>query len=154
MDALAREIAHGIIVLPSVKGGDELEELFENAERFASRPDLFPWVVLTIVCIVLYKEKDLAKEYFAARIEYWRSKKSTDSLIPEVIRNNTAALDHNTAAVERWGNDRGENRRMIEHHEQMCIERERHLQEVLNRVDKTATENARKLDILEDRTDK
>lgn len=124
-----------------------------HAERFASRPDLFPWAVLIIVCAVVYRERALVKEYFAARIEYWRSKKTTDSLIPEVIRNNTAALEHNTAAVERWGNDRGENRRMLEHHEMMCVERERHLQEVLNRVDRTAAENARKLDILEDRTD-
>lgn len=130
-----------------------MDEYLNMAQRLHDSPDLLPWVVFIFVVGVLIAERKLIKEYFSARIEYWRSKKSTDSLIPEVIRNNTAALEHNTAAVERWGNDRGENRRMLEHHEKMCVERERHLQEVLNRVDRTATENARKLDILEDRTD-
>lgn len=131
-----------------------MSEYMDIAQRLHDTPDLLPWVIFIFVAGIVIAERKMIKEYFAARIEYWRSKKSTDSLIPEVIRNNTAALEHNTAAVERWGNDRGENRRMLEHHERMCVERERHLQEVLNRVDKTVTSNARQLDILEDRTDK
>lgn len=129
-------------------------EYIEMAQRLHESPDLLPWVIFAFVAGIVVIERNMIKEYFTARTEYWRSKKSTDALIPEVIRNNTAALEHNTASIERWANDRGENRRMLEQHEQMSIERERHLQEVLNRVDRTATENARKLDIIEDRTEK
>lgn len=131
-----------------------MEEYMDMARMLRDSPDLLPWVVFVFVAGVILLERKMIKEYFSARMDYWRSRKETDAIIPEVIRNNTAALEHNTASIERWSNDRGENRRMLEEHERASQERERHLQEVINRVDRTANENARKLDIIEDRTEK
>ena len=91
-------------------------------------------------------------EYFKARIGYWRSMKDVNAILPEVIRNNTAAMNMCTEAFKDWKGDRGENRRMLEFHEQASAERMQHIQEVVNRIDEIVTSNSKNLGLIEDRT--
>ena len=115
-------------------------------------PDLFPWVVLAIVLFLLVKERSTIRRYFAARIEAYEGRKQADAVLAELIRNNTAALDNNTAALESVKADRGETRRLLSYHEQASAERIQHVQEVVNRIDATVTDNSRQINIIEDRT--
>lgn len=138
-----------------------MEEILNGADLFSKRPDLFPWVVLILFCTILYKERKMVKEYFQARIDYWHSRKKTDALIPELIRsntetiaNNTATIEHNTMVYKNLEADRGEARSLIQQHEKMSAERMQHIQEVVNRIDRTVTSNSVQLGLIEDRTDR
>lgn len=129
-------------------------ESLEIARVLRDTPDLFPWVLLAVVLLIAYKQRDLISDYFRARVDYWKSMKDVNSTLPEVIRNNTAAMNLCTEAFRDWKNDRGENRRMLQYHEDASAERMQHLQEVLNRIDATVTSNSRELGLIEDRTKK
>lgn len=138
-----------------------MEEILNGADLFSQRPDLFPWVVLVLLCTVLYKERKMVREYFQARIDYWHSRKKTDALIPELIRsntatiaNNTAIIEHNTKVYHELEKDRGESRSLIQQHEKMSAERIQYIQEVVNRIDRTVTSNSMQLGLIEDRTER
>lgn len=127
-------------------------ESLEIARVLRDTPDLFPWVLMAVVLLIAYKQRDLISDYFRARVDYWKSMKDVNATLPEVIRNNTAAMNLCTEAFRDWKNDRGENRRMLQYHEEASAERMQHLQEVLNRVDATVTSNSRNIGLIEDRT--
>ena len=127
-------------------------ESLEIARVLRETPDLFPWVLMAVVLLIAYKQRDLISDYFRARVDYWKSMKDVNATLPEVIRNNTAAMNLCTEAFRDWKNDRGENRRMLQYHEEASAERMQHLQEVLNRVDATVTNNSRNIGLIEDRT--
>lgn len=127
-------------------------ESLEIARVLRETPDLFPWVLMAVVLLIAYKQRDLISDYFRARVDYWKSMKDVNATLPEVIRNNTAAMNLCTEAFRDWKNDRGENRRMLQYHEEASAERMQHLQEVLNRVDATVTSNSRNIGLIEDRT--
>ena len=129
-----------------------MQEGFEIARALRETPDLFPWVLLAIGLIVAYKQRDLISDYFRARVDYWKSMKDVNATLPEVIRNNTAAMNLCTEAFRDWKNDRGENRRMLQFHEQASAERMQHIQEVVNRIDQTVTANSKNIGLIEDRT--
>lgn len=138
-----------------------MEDIFDKAEIFSNKPDLFPWVVLILICVLIYRERKMVKEYFQARIDYWNCRKKTDALIPELIRsntatiaNNTATIEHNTKAYKNLEADRGEARALIQQHEKMSAERFQHIQEVVNQIDRTVTSNSIQLGLIEDRTDR
>lgn len=127
-------------------------ESLEIARVLRDTPDLFPWVLMAVVLLIAYKQRDLISDYFRARVDYWKSMKDVNATLPEVIRNNTAAMNLCTEAFRDWKNDRGENRRMLQYHEEASAERMQHLQEVLNRVDATVMSNSRNIGLIEDRT--
>ena len=129
-----------------------MEQSIEVARLLHDTPDLFPWVLLAIIMAVAYKNRGIIGEYIRARIDYWRSMKDVNATLPEVIRNNTTAMTLCTEAFRDWKTDRGENRRMLQHHEQASAERMQHIQEVLNRVDATVTKNNANIQLIEDRT--
>lgn len=129
-----------------------MQEGLEIARALRDTPDLFPWVLLAIGLIVAYKQRDLISDYFRARVDYWKSMKDVNATLPEVIRNNTAAMNLCTEAFRDWKNDRGENRRMLQFHEQASAERMQHIQEVVNRIDQTVTANSKNIGLIEDRT--
>ena len=131
-----------------------MSEPIEIGKLLRDSPDLFPWVLLAVVLVIAYKQRGLISEYVRARIDYWRSMKDVNATLPEVIRNNTAAMNLCTEAFRDWKSDRGENRRMLEYHEAASAERMQHIQEVVNRIDRTVTENSRQIGLIEDRTDK
>lgn len=129
-----------------------MQEGFEMARALRETPDLFPWVLLAIGLIVAYKQRDLISDYFRARVDYWKSMKDVNATLPEVIRNNTAAMQLCTEAFRDWKTDRGENRQLLRHHEQASAERMQHIQEVVNRIDQTVTANSKNIGLIEDRT--
>lgn len=131
-----------------------MSESIEIARLLHDTPDLFPWVVLAIVLALLIKERGTIRRYISARIDAYEGRKQSDAVLAELIRNNTAALDNNTAALQSVKADRGETRRLLSYHEQASAERIHHVQEVVNRINETVTGNSRQIGIIEDRTNK
>lgn len=131
-----------------------MDQVFVVARELQQSPDLLPWIVFIVVCCVLWKERSTIKDYFVARTEYWKSRKDTYVMLPELIRNNTEVMTKCMEAFKQWQGDRGESRRLLEYHEKSSCERIQHVQEVINRIDKTVTDNSRQIGLIEDRTDK
>lgn len=144
-----------------------MDEALDIAERMANKPDLLPWVIFgCVVVVVLANQKrfldlfDSAIRGHKARIKYYEEKEKSDTRMEEIVRANTEALNNNTKAFETITSDRGESRKMIdnhnksmiekiEHHEAMSSERDRHIQEVVNNVRDTVTDNTVKLSKIE-----
>lgn len=128
-----------------------MDETINIAKMLHDSPDLFPWVLLGIVLVILFKERGTIRSYFNARISAYETKKETEIILAELIRNNTAALENNTAALEMVKADRGETRRLLNYHEEMSKERMSHIQTVVNRIDETVTQNEKEISIIKDR---
>lgn len=128
-----------------------MDQTIEIAKLLHDTPDLFPWVCFATFIVLLVTQHKRIFAYFDARIESYNSKKQSDAVIAELIRNNTAALNNNTAALESVKADRGETRRMLTFHEQSSKERMDHIQTVVNRIDETVTQNEQDINILKDR---
>lgn len=136
-------------------------EVVEIGRVLHDTPDLFPWVCLAIIMFFIVKERKELTDILRAMADYFRTKKQNDILMVEVVRNNSITTEHNTAALERNTemmktvmDDRRETRAMVENHETLSRERMQHLQEVLNRVDRTVTGNSQQIGLIEDRTSK
>lgn len=137
-----------------------MEEPMKWAQILHDSPDLFPWVCLVIICLVVLSQHKRILAYFDARIDAYTAKKQSDAVMAELVRNNTAALNNNTAALESVKSDRGETRRMLDFHEKASAERIEslrsdiaHVQTVLNRADETLHTNSKMLGLIEDRTE-
>lgn len=130
-----------------------MSEAIDIAKVLHGTPDLFPWVCLVIVLIIIFANRSKIGKYIDSRIEANESKKHSDAIMEELVRNNTAALNNNTAALESVKQDRGETRRLLSYHEEMSAERDHHIQEVVNRIDKTVTNNSMQIGLIEDRTE-
>ena len=128
-----------------------MDETIEIATLLHDSPDLFPWVCLSIVIFVVVAQHKRILAYFDARIDAYGAKKQSDAVLAELIRNNTAALNNNTAALESVKQDRGESRRMIQYHENASKERMEHIQNVVNRIDETVNQNEKGIMVLTDR---
>ena len=135
-----------------------MTEPIEIAQALRASPDLFPWVLLAVVLLVAYKQRGLIGEYIRARIDYWRSMKDVNATLPEVIRNNTTAMSLCTEAFRDWKSDRGENRRLIEKHEQLSAERHErvlseieHVRAVVNDIEQDTKSNATGIAVLKER---
>lgn len=135
-----------------------MSEPMEIAQVLRDTPDLFPWVLLAVVILFVYKQRELITEYVRARIDYWRSMKDVNATLPEVIRNNTAAMNLCTAAFNDWKSDRGENRRLIERHEQLSLERHErllseieHVTHIANDIERDTKSNATGIAVLRER---
>ena len=140
---------------------NNVDQAIEIGKLLHDSPDLFPWVVLSIILIILAAQHKRIFAYFDARIESYSARQKADAVMAELIRNNTAALNNNTAALESVKIDRGESRRMITYHEQASKERIdalrsdiEHIQTVVNRIDETVSSNSESIRIVEDRTRK
>lgn len=131
-----------------------MDEIINFSRLLHDTPSLLPWVIFVAVVIVLISQKNRILDYWDARTEAQKERKNSNIIMTELIRNNTAALNNNTAALETVRAERKDIRALIEHHEQMSAERDKHIQEVVNRVDKTVISNAKGIDIIEDRTSK
>lgn len=138
-----------------------MNEAVELGKMLHDTPDLFPWVCLAIVLIVVVAQHKRILGYFDAKIEAYKEKQKSDAVLAELIRNNTAALNNNTAALEMVKNDRGITRNMIDYHEKMSKERINalqesigHVQTVVNRIDEIVSDNSESIKIVEDRTRK
>lgn len=130
-----------------------MSDVIEVANLLHMTPELFPWVVLAIVLIFVYKERNTIRNLFQSRIDANKEMKLHNAIVDELIRNNTAALNNNTAVLETIKVDRDITKNAIDGHEKMSMERIQHLQIVLNRIDKTVTRNNHIMGLLEDRTE-
>lgn len=142
-----------------------MDQTIEIAKTLHDAPDLFPWVCLALVIFIVCSQHKRILAYFDARIDAYRAKERSDAVMAELIRNNTAALDNNTAALNSVKQDRGESRRMIQYHEDMSKERMgsirndisivrddlSHVQTVINDVRETVSQNERDITLLKDR---
>lgn len=135
-----------------------MDEAVEFAKLLHDTPDLFPWVCLSIIIVLCTAQHKRIFAYFDARIEAYGAKKQSDAVLAELIRNNTAALNNNTAALESVKQDRGESRRMIQYHENVSKERMgvirddiSHVQTVVNDIRDTVTQNERDITVLKER---
>ena len=137
-----------------------MQEALEAARQFHENPGLFPWVVLALIVLFIISQRKLILEYVQSRItehnakaSWYENQTKSSEVTAEVIRNNTAALNNNTEALRTSNEDRGETRRMLDKHEELSKERDRHIQEVVNRIDDTVSKNSFKLGLIEDRTE-
>ena len=137
-----------------------MQEALEAARQFHENPGLFPWVVLALIVLFIISQRKLILEYVQSRItehnakaSWYENQTKSSEVTAEVIRNNTAALNNNTEALHTSNEDRGETRRMLDKHEELSKERDRHIQEVVNRIDDTVSKNSFKLGLIEDRTE-
>ena len=128
-----------------------MDQTLEIAKLLHDTPDLFPWVCFSAFIIVVVSQRKRILAYFDARIESYTAKRESDAVLAELIRNNTAALNNNTAALESVKADRGETRRMLTYHEQASKERMDHIQTVVNRIDETVSQNEKDISIIKDR---
>ena len=129
-----------------------MEEAIEIGKILHDTPDLFPWVCLAIILIIVLAQHKRILAYFDTRIEAYGARKEHDAVLAELIRNNTAALNNNTAALESVKADRGETRRMLNYHEAASKERMEHIQTVVNRIDETVSQNEKDISVIKDRT--
>lgn len=145
-----------------------MQEAIEIGRVLHDTPDLFPWVCLTIFLIFVYSQRSKIGSYFDARIDCYRAKKEmdekaidmrkqSDAVLAELIRNNTAALNNNTAALEAVKNDRGQTRELIRYHENASKERIdalhddiSHAQIAINRIDETVHKNDKNITIIKE----
>lgn len=138
-----------------------MDQVIEFAELLHASPALLPWVCFATVVVLLCAQHKRIFAYFDARIDAYRAKRESDAIIEELIRNNTAALENNTTVLEIVKNDRGLDRELIGYHENASKERIesirdeiRHVQTVVNRIDKTVSSNSENIRLIEDRTSK
>lgn len=99
-----------------------MDDVFNIARELQQMPDLLPWVIFAVVCIVFWTERPTIKDYFISRTEYWKSKKICNSSLPELIRNNTETLNMCKEMLKTWESDRGEARALIIKNENMISE--------------------------------
>lgn len=135
-----------------------MEETIKWAQMLRDSPDLFPWVCLALFMVIIFSQRNRIFAYFDARIESHKERERFDNIMTELIRNNTAALENNTAALESVKQDRGESRRMIQHHEDISRERIEtvrddlaHIQTVVNRIDDNVNQNNKIMTVLKER---
>lgn len=99
-----------------------MDDVFNIARELQQMPDLLPWVIFAVVCIVFWTERPTIKDYFISRTEYWKSKKICNNSLPELIRNNTETLNMCKEMLKTWESDRGETRALIIKNENMISE--------------------------------
>lgn len=131
-----------------------MQEVIDTANTFRSSPDLFPWVVLVIMMLFMYKERHIIKDLFMSIIDSYKEEKLYRTGNIELARRVTTALEETVAALEEAKKDREHVVKSLEANEKMNAERMVHIQEVINRIDKTVNENSKKISIITDRTDR
>ena len=127
-----------------------MDEAIELGKLLHDTPDLFPWVCLAIACILAVTQHKRIFAYIDSRIEANKARKNQEAVMTELIRNNTAALNNNTAALESVKLDRGETRRLLQYHEDSSKERMAHIQAVVNRIDEKVNQNEKDITIIKE----
>lgn len=131
-----------------------MEEVTDLAQLLHDSPDIFPWVVLAIILIFLYFERGTIRELINGIINSRKEVSEYHARNNELIRNNTAALENNTAVLQIVQNDRKEMIDLLKHHEELSKERDQHIQKVVNRIDDTTRGNRSDISIIADRTER
>ena len=131
-----------------------MDEVIDFGRLLHESPDLFPWVVLAIVIFVAYKERDTIRALIQGILESRKETAMYHAQHNELVRNNTAALQNNTAALELVKRDRELLLHVLEDHEKMSGERDQHIQTVVNRIDETLQNNRKDIVLMKDRIER
>ncbi len=131
-----------------------MEEIMTIAQTLQSTPDLFQWVVLALIVFVIFTNRNRIESLIDAAIDERKERKRSNIILSELIRNNTSALDNNTAALNMVKNDRGETRRMLEHHEELSKARDEETLASVGAIRSIVNENKAKISVVEDRVDR
>lgn len=133
-----------------------MDESLDFAKQLADRPDLLPWVIFVVIVVFFLANQKRFIDLFdsivkghKARIKYYEEKEKSETRMEEIVRANNEALNNNTKAFETISTDRGESRKMIDHHEAMSSERDRNIQDTINTVRDTVVDNTVKLSKIE-----
>lgn len=129
-----------------------MSDAVELGKMLHDTPELFPWICLAIILIVVVSQRKRIFAYIDSRIDANKARKNQDAILSELIRNNTAALNNNTAALESVKLDRGETRRLLQYHENASKERMDHIQTMVNRIDETVSQNERDITVIKEIT--
>ena len=129
-----------------------MSDAVELGKLLHDTPELFPWICLAIILIVVASQRKRIFAYIDSRIDANKARKNQDAILSELIRNNTAALNNNTAALESVKLDRGETRRLLQYHENASKERTDHILTVVNRIDETVSQNERDITVIKEIT--
>ena len=129
-----------------------MSDAVELGKMLHDTPELFPWICLAIILIVVASQRKRIFAYIDSRIDANKARKNQDAILSELIRNNTAALNNNTAALESVKLDRGETRRLLQYHENASKERTDYIQTVVNRIDETVSQNERDITVIKEIT--
>lgn len=128
-----------------------MNDIFAMSEKLHTSPDLFPWVCLIVVLVFIFKNHNLITDYLRTTINAKREVTLYHAQHNELVRNNTAALDNNTAALKMFEKDREIMVNTIRHHEKLSQERIEHLQTVLDQTRDIVLENQKEIAIISDR---
>lgn len=110
------------------------------AKELHAAPDLFPWVCLAIILFIIYKNRNAIEDYLKASIKAKHEAAMYHAQHNELVRNNTAALDNNTAALEMVNQDRKEMVKYLEHHEELSKQRQDQVQERQDQIQKVVVQ--------------
>lgn len=102
----------------------------------------------------LYKERELIREFFMSIMHRYKEEALFHASHNEILKNNIAVLENAIDALEEAKRDRQFIINAVEMHEKMNAERMAHIQEVINRIDKTVSENKKNISIITDRIDR
>lgn len=129
-----------------------MSDAVELGKMLHDTPELFPWICLAIILIVVVSQRKRIFAYIDSRIDANKARKNQDAILSELIRNNTAALNNNTAALESVKLDRGETRRLLQYHENASKERMDRIQTVVDNIDETVSQNERDITVIKEIT--
>lgn len=129
-----------------------MSDAVELGKLLHDTPELFPWICLSIILIVVVSQRKRIFAYIDSRIDANKARKNQDAILSELIRNNTAALNNNTAALESVKLDRGETRRLLQYHENASKERMDRIQTVVDNIDETVSQNERDITVIKEIT--
>ena len=124
------------------------EDILSLSQFLYEAPDIFPYVVLTLVILGIIGNRKLIQDYVRAAIKAKHETADYHARINELVRNNTAALNNNTAALEMNNRDRREMISYIENHEAMSKERMDNIRDDISQTKEIALSNQKELAIV------
>lgn len=138
-----------------------MSDVMTVAEKLHTSPTLFPWVCLAVVLIILLANRKTIQEYISACVVSKKQSALYQAQNNELIRNNTAALNNNTAMLEMVKQDRELMIQKLEHHEEMSKERVdnirvemTHIETVMNQTRDGVLNNGQELAIVSTKVEK
>lgn len=130
-----------------------MQDAIDMGRLLHDSPDLLPWVIFVLVCIIAYKERDLIRELFTSLVSSRKETALYHAQHNELVRNNTAALENNTAMLSILKQDRRDMVSIIGQHEQLSMERMERIQDAIDETDKVIREVQQNVALIADRTD-
>lgn len=132
-----------------------MEEIVKLAITLAHEGSkVVPWLLFVLVCWMAFYYRDSIKNYISERAKVQRSMIEREGERLEITRNNTAALNNNTVALEVFGNERDKLEILVNHHEEMSKERFNSIQDSINKCNDDISSIRTELAVVSERVNK